>query len=261
LMHVQPGGALADLRHWLGAGNKVELEIAATALEELNGLADELHATRKVDVRPLQASGSVLDEVSREMAGSDAALLIVGARGSGFMRKLPLGTTAERLLRRATRPMLIVRQAVHEPYRRALVAVDFSPWSLHAIATARRFAPHAQLVLLNAFEVPFEAKLHYSGVDAGTVDRYRLEAGAQARKRLADLALGAGLRADQWVPCIVEGEASQRIVEQELERDCDLVVLGKHGRSAAEELLLGSVTKHVLAEGTMDVLVSTARES
>jgi nucleotide-binding universal stress UspA family protein len=38
------------------------------------------------------------------------------------------------------------------------------------------------------------------------------------------------------------------------------VVLGKHGQSATEELLLGSVSKHVLAEGSADVLVSTARQ-
>ena len=57
---------------------------------------------------------------------------------------------------------------------------------------------------------------------------------------------------------VVEGEASQRIVEQEQEHDCDLVVLGKHGRSAVEDLLLGSVTQHVLAEGSADVLVATA---
>jgi nucleotide-binding universal stress UspA family protein len=60
---------------------------------------------------------------------------------------------------------------------------------------------------------------------------------------------------------VIEGEASQRIVEQEQERDCDLVVLGKHGQSATEDLLLGSVTKHVLAEGSTDVLVSTARSA
>jgi nucleotide-binding universal stress UspA family protein len=56
----------------------------------------------------------------------------------------------------------------------------------------------------------------------------------------------------------VEGDASQRIVEQEQGSDCDLVVVGKHGQTAAEELLLGSVTRHVLAEGSADVLVSTA---
>jgi nucleotide-binding universal stress UspA family protein len=75
------------------------------------------------------------------------------------------------------------------------------------------------------------------------------------------LAIASGLKPGDWEPCIAEGEASQRIVEHEQEKDCDLVVLGKHGQSATEDLLLGSVSKHVLAEGSTDVLVSTAREA
>ena len=51
---------------------------------------------------------------------------------------------------------------------------------------------------------------------------------------------------------------SIRLVELEREHGCDLVVLGKHGVSATQDLLLGSVTRHVLAEGRADVLVSTA---
>lgn len=43
--------------------------------------------------------------------------------------------------------------------------------------------------------------------------------------------------------------------------DADLVVMGKHGQSVAEDLLLGSVSKHVLAEGTTDVLVSTSHDA
>ncbi len=62
-------------------------------------------------------------------------------------------------------------------------------------------------------------------------------------------------------PCVVEGHAALRIVEVEQSHDCDLVVLGKHGQSAAADLLLVSVTKHVLAEGSADVLVSTRRGS
>jgi nucleotide-binding universal stress UspA family protein len=45
--------------------------------------------------------------------------------------------------------------------------------------------------------------------------------------------------------------------EQEVALDCDLVVLGKHGQSATEDVLLGSVTHQVLSEGQADVLVST----
>jgi nucleotide-binding universal stress UspA family protein len=59
----------------------------------------------------------------------------------------------------------------------------------------------------------------------------------------------------------VEGEASLRLIEKEQELDCDLVVLGKHGVAATVDLLLGSVTKHVLAEGSADVAVSTAHEA
>lgn len=42
-------------------------------------------------------------------------------------------------------------------------------------------------------------------------------------------------------------------MEQEL--SSDLVVIGKHGSHVVEELLLGSVTKQVLAESQCDVLV------
>ena len=66
------------------------------------------------------------------------------------------------------------------------------------------------------------------------------------------------LKPGHWDARSVEGDASQRILEHEQESDCDLVVVGKHGQSAAEELLPGSVTKHVLDEGSADVLVSTA---
>lgn len=55
------------------------------------------------------------------------------------------------------------------------------------------------------------------------------------------------------------GDASLCIIEQEQEQDCNLIVIGKHGQNMAKELLLGSVTKHVLAESTGDVLVSTLR--
>ena len=86
----------------------------------------------------------------------------------------------------------------------------------------------------------------------------RQQARTQAVQQMHALATSAGLKAGHWEPCIVEGDPSLRMAQQELALDCDLVVLGKHGQSAAEDLLLGSVTKHMLAEGSADVLVSTA---
>jgi nucleotide-binding universal stress UspA family protein len=261
LMHVLPEGALHDLRQWLGSGHAIERQIRDEARQQLAQLATELHTNRHVAVRPVNASGAVLDEIGREADAIDAALLVLGARGAGYLRRLALGSTSERLLRRTTRPLLVVRQMSHEPYRRALVALDFSSWSAQAIPLARRVAPHAHLLLFHAFQVPFEEKLRFAGVDATTIEHYRARARADATQRVHALAHAGGLEPATWEPCIVEGEASQRIVEHEQEKDCDLVVLGKHGQSATEDLLLGSVSKHVLAEGSSDVLVSTAHEA
>lgn len=261
LMHVTVGSALQDLRQWLGAGHALEQQLLADAERELQQLAGELHAARQVAVRTVAASGAVLDEIGREAEAMDAGLLVLGARGAGFLRRLVLGTTSERLVHRTTRPVLVVRQSAHEPYRRVLLALDFSPWSAQVVKVARRVAPHARPVLLHAFQVPFEDKLRFAGVEAATIDHYRRQSRLQAVQRVHALAAAAGLRPGAWDACVVEGDASQRIVEQEQERDCDLVVVGKHGQSAAEDLLLGSVTQHVLAEGSVDVLVSTRSET
>jgi len=57
-----------------------------------------------------------------------------------------------------------------------------------------------------------------------------------------------------------EGDAAPAVVRSAQEWGCDLVALGKHGQGVAEELLLGSVTKHVVAETSCNVLVSPAAQ-
>lgn len=55
---------------------------------------------------------------------------------------------------------------------------------------------------------------------------------------------------------LVHGATMLRIIEHEQTTDADLIVMGKHGQSMMEELLLGSVTKHVLAYSSSDVLIA-----
>ena len=75
------------------------------------------------------------------------------------------------------------------------------------------------------------------------------------------MAKAAGLAEGSWTAYIAEGEPERFILEQAPGHRCDLVVLGKHGTSVAEDLLLGSVTRHVLSQGASDVLVSTEQDS
>jgi nucleotide-binding universal stress UspA family protein len=256
LLHVLPEAPLAQMRQWLGAASGPELALFDDARQKLSELADALRLDDTV-VQPRVVSGAPVNAILEQAVTLASPLLVLGARGTGYLRRLVLGSTAERLLRRSAQPLLVVRQPPHEPYRRVLVAVDFSPWSAHALALAREVAPGASLLLASVFQVPFEEKLRFAGIDEATIAQYRRRGEAETRLRLQALAAQAGLTSSQWDACVLEGDASLRLVEAELERDCDLVVLGKHGVSAAVDLLLGSTTKHVLAEGQADVLIST----
>lgn len=258
LMHVQSDGVEGQLQQLLGLGRALEQTLVEQSRRELEKLAAELATSHDVAVQTALVQGAAPHEITREAAQMNADLVVLGARGAGFLRRFVLGSTAERLLRKSTHPMLVVKQRAHEPYRRVLVAVDFSAWSAPLIGLAQRTAPGAHVVLLTAYGVPFEGKLRYASVVEATIGAYREQTRQAAVQQLHALAAGAGLAPADWTPCIAHADASLAIVEQEQEQACDLIVIGKHGRSMLEELLLGSVTTHVLAESAGDVLVSTA---
>lgn len=258
LVHALDASGAAQLQQLLGINTALEATMIEQTGDELRTLASELAADHHVSVEPTLVQGGVVEEISREAAAMPADLVVFGARGTSFMRRLMYGSTAERLLRKSTSPMLVVKQRPHEPYQRVLVALDFSAWSKPLIDLARRVAPRAHLVLLNAYDVPYQGRMRLAGVTTEKIKVYREGARKSAERQLPALAAGAGLAPDDWTPCLRYGDPSLAIAEQEIEQACDLIVLGKHGRNVIEDLLLGSATSHVLAESVGDVLVSTS---
>lgn len=259
LLHVVNHDWLDAVKDLLAGDGSWNQRLLDEARGQLQRVAEEISASHRVDVSSLLLDGqpvSAIEQAVREAAGD---LLVLGARGRTPVHQLLVGTTAERLLRKASRPILMVRRAAQGPYRKVLVPVDFSGWSGAAVALALSVAPGAELVLMHTYTVPFEEKLRFAGVDPATIDIYRDKARRQSLERLQSLAAQHGLTPESYSLCIREGDAAPRLVSEAADRGCDLVVIGKHGRHAAEELLLGSVTKHVLVESPCDVLVSTKR--
>ncbi len=256
LTHVVSQSALDNLARLFGTqAVPVEQRILDAARDELSRLVSDYSRIYGISSNITLATGTVLREILDQADAIDASLLVLGARGEDYLRPMLLGTTSERLLRRTLRPMLVVKQTPHETYRRALVPVDFSPWSHAALRLVRAMAPKAELVLLHAFEAPFESKLQFAGVDEETIGLYRISARQEALSQLQLLVAEAGLKPGEVSLSVHHGNASRIILTQEQEQDCDLIVMGKHGQGVLEELLLGSVTKHVLSESASDVLV------
>jgi len=259
-LHVLYGlelDALDSLREMLGANlAAVKTGVEDSAREQLQQMIDNTANPPGVAARLRVAIGNPLTVIATEADALDADLLVLGARGESFLRHAMLGSTAARLLRKSgRRPLLVVKQPPHEAYRSVLVAVDFSPVSVQAIRLTKQLAPDADIFLLHAFELPYEGKLSFAGVDPGVIQQYIRSEQEQRRKQLHRLAEEAGLQPEDYLGAVIHGDPSQQIIAQEQEQDCDLIVVGKHGAHITEELLLGSVTKHVLAESQGDVLV------
>jgi nucleotide-binding universal stress UspA family protein len=257
LIHVINLGLMESLRRLLGqSGQTVEKQLVAEAANELNRLAVDMDKRYGVTADVHVATGGVLQEIGHHVEQFDADLLVMGARGAGFVRDLLIGSTTEKVIRKITRPLLVVKQMPHEPYRKVLVPVDFSSRSVTALNLAPAIAPESQLVLLNAFEAPFEEKLRYAGIDDHEMIELLGAAKQEANYRMDELLLKTGLSGPAMQRIVVHGHPTTCILEQEQEQDCDLIVIGKHGYGMVEELLLGSVTKQVLALASCDLLVA-----
>jgi nucleotide-binding universal stress UspA family protein len=202
------------------------------------------------------AAGAILDVLNERADATSAELLVVGARGNSFMRHALLGSTAERMVRKTRQPILVVKQPPHEHYRHVLVPIDFSDNSLRALRLARAIAPRAMLILLHVFDVPFEGKLLMAGVEDEIIQRYRIAERQESLAKMHQLVIDADIVPESVTLLSERGDPWLQILEQEQEHDIDLIVMGKHGSSRFEELLLGSVTKHVLAQSQSDVLIS-----
>lgn len=260
LQHVMSNSLMDDLRAWLAPGQPWQERVRQQAAAALKMQARDLKSAHKdALIETHLADGPPVQMITAAAHDWQADLLVVGARGDNPLHHLLIGTTAERLLSTADRPMLVVRSEPLSDYQRVLVPMDFSPWSETAIPLARAVAPGAHLVLMHSFSIPFEEKLRFAGVDDDTLGHYRERARQDASDHLNALVDRHSLLPQDFTLSLTEGDTPAHILRVAAERECDLIVIGKHGRQVAEELLLGSVTRHVLAEATCDVLVSTLR--
>ena len=256
LAHAITPGLFDDIQRLLALdAPPLSLTLGNDANRQLQEIAAELARAGDSAIDCRVVFGKPVDALLEQAEACAADLLVVGSRGEGLLRQLTIGSTALRLLRKTQRPTLVVKRPVAGPYRRALVAMDFSPAALAALRLLRQIAPRAEQVLLHAVEIPFEREMHYAGVNGDVIEQYRTQAQMKAMQQLRRLADDEHLPETTTNLLALSGNPADLILEQVKVQDCDLIVVGKRGMDIVEELLLGSTTKHLLMDGDRDVLV------
>ncbi|HSK20924.1 MAG TPA: universal stress protein [Longimicrobiales bacterium] len=195
---------------------------------------------------PVPAATAVLD-MAREVA---ADLIIVGATRHGPVARAIVGTTAQRVLRRARAPVLVSRAPL-EGQRRVLLTTDLSALSAKVHERGIRLASlltggeaQNRTVFVVDYAVPLMAPLE-PGV---LMDVGRRELDAFLEQTGAERAEGK----------VRVGEPTREIAAEAEAWGADLLVLGTHGRSGASRFLIGSVAEAVIRAVHCNTLVLPA---
>ena len=184
-------------------------------------------------------------------------LLVLGARRRHGLGDLLLGSTTERVLRKAATPVLVAKSALADPPRCVLAATDFStaarPALDEAVALARRW--QARLVLLHVIEPVVQAYAWASDLAGGEI--YVVE--PEELQPEWD-ALLAGLPLDGVTPDVrtIKGDVASTVAALAADLPADLVVIGTHGRTGLSHALLGSVAEGVARAVDRSVLIVRA---
>ena len=251
--------------YWMGVIGEqwslVERESEAYARRRLEALAGRARSEHGVEIEIRVERGFASASIAAAAESMSAALVVAGAHGGGFVHRILMGSTSSRLVRKFAGPVLVVKSSPEAPYRRALVPIDFSAASPECIRAAREHAPSAELTLLHAAAIPFDIQMREAGISEDLIRTFEVAGREQGRARLAEAARSAGLEPGGHAEVVVSGDPSRAICSHATSGQFDLIVIGKHGLHITEQLLLGSVTKHVLAEGECDVLVVPSRDA
>jgi nucleotide-binding universal stress UspA family protein len=195
---------------------------------------------------------TILD-VATELA---ADAIVVGTHGRRGVEHLMLGSVAERVLRRALCPVLVVPPAAAGApatvrFKRILCPLDFSESSTSALQFACSVAKEAdaRITILHVLE--------WSPDDSDSLmdDRdFDNQWEARVRHRLEALITDEDRTWCEPVPTITSGKPYRRILEIAREEHTDLIVMGVAGRGALDLMFFGSTTNHVVRQAQCPVL-------
>jgi len=233
-------------------------EVRGRLLSALEALAVSASG---VPVRFGVYEGVVAPEILGRAATWPAHLVVMGTHGRGGFERWVLGSVTERVLRKATCPVLAVPAVASAPppagapFRRLVCPVDFSASSVAAARYALALAGErgATLTLLHVVEWPVENE-HATRLAGFDVPEYRRYLERDALDRLRCLA-GEADTAHDVETRIAGGRPWREILRVVEDRSADLVVMGVRGRSALDLVLFGSTTHHVVRGAGCPVLV------
>lgn len=239
--------------------------LARAARETLRlGARTEAEAALARQAEALRESGLEVDEpiltvddpahrailAAVESTGADLVVAGSTARGGRGHR---IGSTADRLLRASSVPVLVLRGEPSVPFGAVAFLTDFSPRSRRAHRSGARLLPTAPGARLDLLHVGDET---LRVLDKTYEERTHAETFDEAR----DLNDALGLTEGRMRPRIEWGRDPVDVLLSRLSpAGYDVVVLGTHGHGPVRRALIGSVAMGLAQSAPCSVMVVPGR--
>jgi nucleotide-binding universal stress UspA family protein len=207
--------------------------------------------------------GDAATEILERATATPSDLIVMGTHGRSGFERLLLGSVTEKVIHKATCPVLTVprRMADAVPaspvlFTRILCAIDFSDASLNALEYALSLGqePGADLTLVHVVEVSPAPESEARGdAEARALGAY-VAAAAHARAEHLQQIVPDNIRTRCRVEAVLAiGSAHREILRIAAERESDIIVLGAHGFGIAQRLF-GSAAHQVVRQARCPVL-------
>jgi len=242
-------------------GSTAVLEAARSTriVSDLRNFVSRAVRDQTVDVEVEEETGTA-DVIVARASSLPADLIVMGTHGRTGIERLLVGSVAERVLRTASCPVMVVPPHDAVPtetvsFKHIVCAVDFSASSLAALRWAVSLAKEtdAHLWLLHTIEVPPELRVSTVVTDE-EVAELNASARADALSRLRSLIPPQAAEFCSIETATAAGEAAHAILQFAAEHKADLVVMGAQGHGAIDRLIFGSKTRDVIGGATCPVL-------
>jgi nucleotide-binding universal stress UspA family protein len=250
-------------------GSEDSETIIATSIRSSEEYLNRIAKTFPADNVRFSVETGKPEDIIIEKARSDATLTAMATHGRSGINRLLMGSVAEKVLRSATNPLILIRaneEANSEglgALKSVVVPLDGSELAETVLSPVVQLANALKLevILLRAYEVPMNT---YAGMeDSYPVDYKKItlalkdEAQTYLEGKVAALKRNG---IEKLSFAISEGSGASEIVALGRRTPDNLIAMCTHGRSGIKRWVLGSVTEKVVRLCADPVLIVRAGE-
>ncbi len=216
---------------------KKEMDAARQNLDKV--AAQAVEAGVACETQAVQAN-EIYQEIVHEAERMQADLIVMGRRGRRGLARLMLGDVTFNVIGHARCSVLVVPRAAELAGRHFVVASDGSRFGDAAAAATGNLAKFCRtpVTVVSVTQPSHSAE--------------RREEAQRAVNRIVAFLKKEGIETQGIVP---HGRPDDMIVQAAQQKGADLIVMGSHGRTGLERVLLGSTTERVINLTSTAVLV------